>query len=277
MENLGNGTQAPNNQATGTPTDSTTPSEFTGPEWLAGMPDDLKTSKSLGKFKDVENLARGYVNAEQLLGRDKIPMPKTDAEFAEVYAKLGCPADVKEYKIQIGETLPNLDATIKEDLQAFLPMAKELGLNNRQANTLFNKYIGQLSDRYKELDRQRVTEYTRAEQELRTEYGETYDTKLTLVNRMLTTLGGEEVVNAIAESGLGRNPAFIRMMVKLGEANAEQLGIDKTGNSSLLTPSDIRQQIAELQAHPAYMDASHPEHKLTVERVQQLFQRAAQK
>lgn len=252
--------------------------QFTGPEWMANLPEDLKASKSLGKFKDVENLARGYVNAEQLLGRDKIPMPKTDAEFEEVYTKLGCPADVKEYKVQYAtEKLPEpLKEALASDLKDFLPLAKSVGLNNKQANKLFGAFAEHMQGIHDRTEAQRDLEFTKAEAAIRAEYGEAMDVKLNLVNRMISTLGGQDVVQAIANSGLGRNPEFIKMMVKLGEQHAEELGVDKTGNASLMTPTAIKQQIAELQAHPAYLDASHPEHKIVVERVRQMFLRSTQ-
>lgn len=276
MDNLDTGTQNVNGgdggQQGGEP-------KFAGPEWMASLPDDLKASKSLGKFKDVENLARGYINAEQLVGRDKIPMPKTDAEFAEVYTKLGCPLDIAEYKVayESDGISEDIKATLAEDLKAFLPMAKANGLNNKQANGIFSEYVKLMAASAKDAQEKKDAEFAAADKAIKAEFGETTEVKLELANRMITALGGEKVVNAIANSGLGRNPEFVKMMVKLGEAHAEQLGIDKTGNNSLMTPADLRAQIATLQAHPAYMDASHPEHKSVVDRVQQLFLRASQK
>lgn len=248
---------------------------FNGPEWMANLPQELKESKSLSKFSDVENLARGYVNAEKLIGRDKLIMPKTDDEFAEIYAKLGCPDDVSGYKLavddsKIGEQFKGL---VQQDLESFLPMAKEAGLNNKQAQLIFNKYLDASMQMRMAQQAKADNELAEAEAALRKEFGETTDTKLALANRMLSQLGGENVIKAITDSGLGRNTEFIKMMVKLGEAHAEELGIDKTGNSGAMTPAAIRDEIAQLQANPAYLDASHPEHRLIVERVQSLFAR----
>lgn len=53
----------------------------------------------------------------------------------------------------------------------------------------------------------------------------------------------------------------------------EDVGLDRTGGSQVMTPEAIREQIAEVQSHPAYLDASHPEHKMVVDRAQKLFER----
>ena len=250
---------------------------FNGPEWMSGLPDDLRESKSLSKFKDVENLARGYVNAQKLIGREQIHMPKTDEEFMDVYARLGCPSDVSGYNIPLDTLFPDndtLQSAMGDDLKVFLPMAKEAGLNNKQAALIFGKYVEHIKGLATQRDTQINAEMTRAEAALKAEYGEQTDTKLAFANRALSALGDKELITAITDSGLGRNPAFIKMMVKVGEMHAEELGIDKTGSSGLMSPNDLSRAISELQAHPAYLDASHPEHRVIVDRVAQLFARA---
>lgn len=253
-------------------------STFEGPEWMSGLPEDLQSSKSLSKFKDVENLARGYVNAEKLIGRDQIPMPKTDDEFMEAYTRLGCPEDVNGYKVTYE---PFEDESIRgimdADLKSFLPWAKEAGLNNKQATVIFNKYAGHIKGLMAQRDAQVSSEMASAQAALKSEFGEQTDAKLAFANRALSALGDESLIEAITNSGLGRNPAFIKMMVKVGELHAEELGIDKTGSSGLMSPNDLSNAISELQAHPAYLDASHPEHKAIVNRVTQLFARAQAK
>lgn len=249
--------------------------KFEGPEWLASMPDDLKASKTLSKFKDVENLARGYENAQKLIGRDRITIPKTDEEFQEAYAKLGCPDDPKKYAFKYDDSKLS-DAhkgALAKDVEMFRGWAKAAGLNNAQANMVINKYAEQAGI-YAAEDLAKCTAETQAcESALRSEWGEAYDLKITIANRVLSRYGDQNMIQAIVDSGLGRNPGFVRMISKLGEMTQEDVGIDKTGGSQVMTPEAIREQIAEVQSHPAYLDASHPEHKMVVDRAQKLFER----
>ena len=249
--------------------------KFEGPEWLASMPDDLKASKTLSKFKDVENLARGYENAQKLIGRDRITIPKTDEEFQEAYAKLGCPDDSKKYAFKYDDSkLSDVHkGALAKDVEMFRGWAKAAGLNNAQANVVINKYAEQAGI-YAAEDLAKCTAETQAcESALRSEWGEAYDLKITIANRVLSRYGDQNMIQAIVDSGLGRNPGFVRMISKLGEMTQEDVGLDKTGGSQVMTPEAIREQIAEVQSHPAYLDASHPEHKMVVDRAQKLFER----
>jgi hypothetical protein len=249
--------------------------KFEGPEWLASMPDDLKASKTLSKFKDVENLARGYENAQKLIGRDRITIPKTDEEFQEAYAKLGCPDDPKKYAFKYDDSkLSDVHkGALAKDVEMFRGWAKAAGLNNAQANVVINKYAEQAGI-YAAEDLAKCTAETQAcESALRSEWGEAYDLKITIANRVLSRYGDQNMIQAIVDSGLGRNPGFVRMISKFGEMTQEDVGLDRTGGSQVMTPEAIREQIAEVQSHPAYLDASHPEHKMVVDRAQKLFER----
>ena len=43
--------------------------------WRDSLSDDLKTNASLQKFSDVGTLAKSYINAEQMIGKDKMVVP----------------------------------------------------------------------------------------------------------------------------------------------------------------------------------------------------------
>lgn len=275
MDNPDNGAQPTENGQAQNPGQGTQEQKFEGPEWLASLPDDLKTSKSLAKFKDVENLARGYENAQKLIGRDRITIPKTDEEFRDAYTKLGCPDDPKKYTFKYDDSkLSEVHrGALAKDVEMFREWAKEAGLNNAQANAIINRYAGQAGVFAAEDAARCSAEMQACESALRSEWGEAYEVKLAVANRVLSRFGDQGMIQAIADSGLGRNPGFVRMMVKLGEMSQEDVGLDKTGGSQVMTPDALREQIAELQNHPAYLDASHPEHKVVVDRVQKLFER----
>ena len=64
-----------------------------GNDFLSTIPEELRDHPSLSPIKDVENLARSYVNAQRLIGADKIPMPvnPTEEDLDRIYSKLGTP------------------------------------------------------------------------------------------------------------------------------------------------------------------------------------------
>lgn len=255
------------------PAASEAPSQQT---WFDQLPEDLRGSKSLAKFKDVTNLAQAYVHAESLIGRDKIPVPKTDEDWQDVYNRLGRPATPDDYSLS-GDTLKELQLpdhivkVVEDDLKWFKPVAHQLGLNDAQASGIVKSFMANLGDQFSSQSRDIDTELQHCENLLRKEYGQAYDAKIQIASRALSSLGGKELTDAINESGLGRNPAFINMFVRIGEQMHEELGLDLGGQPE--TPADLDEQIQEMQRHPAFLDSTHPEHKSVVNRIRVLFER----
>ena len=49
-------------------------------EFLKTLPKDLQNNPSLGRYSSTESLARAYLNAERMIGTEKVPIPKDDAD-----------------------------------------------------------------------------------------------------------------------------------------------------------------------------------------------------
>lgn len=244
--------------------------------WFDQLPEELKGSKSLAKFKDVNNLAQAYVHAESLIGRDKIPVPKTDEDWQDVYNRLGRPATPDDYTLNADALkqmqLPeDITSVLEEDLKWFKPTAHNLGLNDRQATALMQAFVANVGETMSSRATDQDTELKQCENMLRKEYGQAYDSKVTIAQRALFTLGGEKLVDEVNKTSLGRNPAFVNMFVRIGEQMHEELGLDLGGQPD--TPADLDSQIQELQRHPAFLDSTHPEHKSVVDRIRVLFER----
>ena len=54
-------------------------------DWRLAMSEEFRTNPSIEKFTTIDGLAKSYLNAESMIGRDKIPMPQTDDEWADTY------------------------------------------------------------------------------------------------------------------------------------------------------------------------------------------------
>lgn len=244
--------------------------------WTSSLPEDMRSNPSLTKYDSVVELAKGHVNAVQLLGKDKIPLPKSDAEFLDVYRQLGMPNLAEDYKFidkeyGVPETLYSKES-IKADQDMYRTWAHEVGLSQKQAETLYDKFMGKQAESLKATDGVISQEMHMCGEKLREAWGESRDTNIAIANRAMNKIFGPDVTEAITASGLGRNPAFIQGLHKLGLQSLEELGIDKRGNSTR-TPEQLNDEISQLQAHPSYFDKSHPEHRQTVARVTALMQR----
>lgn len=244
--------------------------------WMDGMPDGSFNDRDAGvlkRFGDVGALAKGYLNAFNLVGRDKIPMPKTEEEWQEVYSRLGRPEDAAEYSLTTGESLsPEFKEEMSKNMDWFRLKAHELGLNPNQAGKLYTDYTDFIYSESKLHEEGIEQEMTAARESLQAELGESYEGKMTLANRAISELGGEDLISLFERSGMGRNPTVVKAFVKMGEMMGEEVGLDTEGVSTE-SFDDLDVQIAEIRANAAYIDKAAPEHKVLVEKMQKLMVR----
>ena len=247
-----------------------------GELWYSSLPEDLRGDSNITKYKSAEELARGHISAVSMLGRDKIPMPKSDAEYLDVYKRLGMPETKDDYKFEGTEyDIPENVYSKQEqeaDRVAFRAWAHDLGLTQKQAAGLYDRFMKHQVSGMQNIGRRVDIEMAKCNDVMQQTWGEATEANLTVANRALAKLFGKNVVDAVAASGLGRNFEFIQGMYNLGARSLEELGIDKRGNSTR-TPEQLQQEVGQLQAHPAYFDRNHPEHRQVNDQVLALFER----
>lgn len=242
--------------------------------WYSGLPEDIRGSASITKFKDVESLARGYINAEQLIGRDKIPMPRTDEEFMQTFRRLGAPENADGYSFNPKE-FEQYGQGALDDLALFRTMAAEVGLTDNQAKALFGKYVGSMTQRLQNAEVEFETAKHNARQELMQKYGKAYDQNMQKANRALTYLASPQLIDALTNSGIANNPEFVDMMVQISKHYVEEQGIDNSmGNQ--MSVQQLSDEISKLTSHPAYFDGSHPEHNMIVQKVRSMYEQMTQ-
>ena len=257
-----------------TPTQSeTTSSESIN--FIDTLPEDIRSEASLANIKDVNQLAKGYVHAQRMVGADKIGLPNqhsTDNDWSEIYNKLGRPEAADQYEISY--------ATESESVESLLPGYKEVahaaGLNNAQAQKLM--------DWYSNMEQETITSGAAAEENLRSaaevglrkEYGLAYDKNLQSANQVFQKYFGEEFATVKLNDGslVGDNPQFIKSLVELSKNFAED-SFEEVQTANAMTPGDAQKEINTLTApNSPYWDKQHPQHQNAVDEVFQLRQMA---
>lgn len=248
--------------------------------FVSTLPEDLRDEPSLANIGSLEDLAKGYVHAQRLVGKEKIPLPTSDDDedaWNEIYTRLGRPEDAAKY--ELGE-LPTADEagwSIPDDyLENFRTAAHKAGLTSRQATAMMEVNKDFLSNEMAESDAAWNRAVDEAETTLRKEFGKTYDHKLALANRALTQLGSEELIGRLQNLGLANDPDMVRMMVKIGESIGEdQLPQGQTSGFGL-TPAQAQAEIGKLKTDPnfmkAYTDRYAPGHDEAVQKMQELYE-----
>ncbi len=242
----------------------------TGETWLSSLPDELKTNPSLTKFKEPVEVFRSYVSLEKKIGEKGIIKPKDDApleEWNKYYADLGRPETPDAYEIGRPEGLPD-EFPYSEELEGqFKKWAHEAGLTAKQTKELFNKYIQLNISEYEKASKIIGEAKGKAEEVLRSEWGDNYDTNLELARkarRQFAPDHGPEWEQL--EFGLGNNPTMVKMFTNIGARMSE--GELVKGETIVNT---VEQERTTLMNHPAYMDSNHPEHTIIVDKVRRAW------
>jgi hypothetical protein len=244
-------------------------------DWKDNLPEEIKGHSALGPINDVENLAKAYVNASSMIGRDKIPLPGDHAsadDWAEVFDRLGRPESADAYQLDAGEEAND------ELVGWFKSTAHDIGLNNQQAQQLvsaYNEMVGAQAEAGPDLEMVR----DQVSADLRKEYGPAFDDRMALANGLVQNFGGEEMTEIELADGtlLGDNPGFIKAMVAVGEYIRDKVseddfaGIEKSDLS--MTPAEINEKIRVIEApdSPLWSNA-HPQHTAMMQERNRLYE-----
>ena len=98
-------------------------------DWRSTIPEEIRGHKSLEHITDVGALAKSYVNAQSMIGADKIAIPgkhATDDDWGEVYRRLGRPDSPEGYEL-VNEMPEGAEAS-DDMLNWFRNAAHEAGL-----------------------------------------------------------------------------------------------------------------------------------------------------
>ena len=239
------------------------------------IPEEYREEKSLQNFNKMDDFVKSYLHSQKMVGLDKIPVPNkhaTDEDWKEVYKRLGSPETGDQYKYSLPE-----DHSVPEDtLKSFSEEAAKLGLLPNQADGIMKYYNDIINNGMNDQTVKADEARAKSEQELRSEFGSTYDNKLTgAKNLAVATLGSDFLTNTTLADGskLGDNPQLVRAFAQLSEKLSED-DIVKGDSPSYLTTNEIQKQINSIQQPgSAYWDKHHPSHSDAVSEVQSLIRK----
>jgi len=256
------------------PTETTAP-ETPAVDFKSLIPEEYREEKSLQNFNKMDDFVKSYLHSQKMVGLDKIAIPNkhaTDEDWKEVYKRLGSPETADAYKYSLPE-----DHQVPEDtLKSFSEEAVKLGLLPNQADGIMKYYNDVVNQGVN--DQKIKSEEARkvSEQDLRQEFGPTYDNKITGAKNLATaTLGADFLNNTMLADGskLGDNIQVVKAFANLSEKLSEDV-IVKGDTPDYMTTNDITKQIATLQQPgSAYWDKKHPAHAVAVEEVAALIRK----
>ena len=258
-----------------------TPSEVasggSGNEFLNMIPEELRQHPSISPIKDVENLARSYVNAQRLIGADKIAIPvnPTDEDLDRIYDRLGRPETPKDYGFDVDGNV------ITEELAAnYADVAHKLRLTPDQAKGVLDYYRSTVEQEGAQSLELAEVAKEQTVQSLRQEWGRAFDQKVEAAARVAQEFADPEMFNITLADGskLGDNAEFIKAFAKIADFRQSVTSEDtvaEMSQSSVMTPATAQAEIDAImndKSH-AYWDRKNPiARQKAVERMQHLME-----
>ena len=276
------GNQDPNAQGTPDPnaqggTQTLTPQ----PTWRDNLSPDIKEHPALATFKTVDDLAKSHLNAQQMIGREKIPVPPKEAtldsqEYGVIFDRLGRPSDPQGYVLPDLQLPAGAEAP-PEMVKEFKAKAHSIGLLPAQVAELYKYDYERQVAAAQQATQAQTEELQTTETSLRKKFGKSYDAKLSSINGLINKFGGKEMAQLVAQSGMGRNEKFLNFLATIA-ANFGEDG-ELTGDpvrAHILSPDEASKKIKQIKGntkHPWHL-RDHPEHEDAMKEMEHLFQMA---
>jgi len=240
-------------------------------DWKSSLPDDLRNDPTLANFNDVESLAKTVVHQQKQMG-SRIPIPKDEEGFNELYGKLGRPDDATGYTTTIPDDMQAYFGD--NELSEFKNVAHKIGLNQKQVDALINYQAGAIQNQLQNEPAVLASQKEETEDYLKQEWGLDYSKNIRAAQRALQVYGDEDIMELMNTSA-GNHPAVIKLFSRLGAEITEDMTQNTQNNTLATNRLDAQDEISATFAnnnHP-YFQASHPEHRAAVERMRQLMEK----
>lgn len=194
------------------------PAPVEGKPWYGEITDpDLKAWVDNKEFKTPADALESQRNLEKLLGGDKLPLPKDEADkdgWERVYKALGRPDDAKGYKLPIPD---GMDPKFAGEASTWFHGA---GLSNSQAVKLTENWNtwaqAQMADAEKAFQVQSANDMA----DLHKEWGSQADANVELYRRGCKQFGVDQAMAAKLETAVGTKD-FMKLMVGISKGLAE--------------------------------------------------------
>lgn len=244
------------------------------PGWQNALPEEIRTQPVLGRFKSIQEMAKGLISAERMVGKDRVVIPtekSSQDEWTEFYEKIGRPKTGDEYQLEVPDDLKDYyDTDLTNEARK---MFYNLGLNQKQAQALWEFDRQRLASGIEQSQASQAAALEEARSALRREWGTAYDARIHMGNVAIDQgVGDDDNLRSSVVGKFGSDPDFVKFMANLGGKFAEH-GVKVSPEGQ--TPGQLDELIKDEMATDAYMNPKNPAHKITVNKVHRMFEKLA--
>lgn len=214
------------------------------------VPEDLR---GLGEYKavtDIRTALKQLGTLSKLKGRKGVIPPGPDgtkSEWDSFYDALGRPKSADDYKVEIPDELKEFydDAALAEARSEL----HKAGLTQKQVEAVIALDAKRLGEGRAKMESGAAAEKETAEAALRSKWGEAFDERLHVANRVIEEYAGENKMAFIEK--YGNDPLVAELLSNVGAKFMESKSINSDNSSQKMTPGEAKQRLEELAAELA--------------------------
>ena len=255
---------------TDTPVSPTTETQPAAKTWKEAISEEFRNDPNIEKFTEIDALAKSYINATQMIGKDKVAVPNknsTEDQWNEVYDKLGRPESAEKYTLNAKSDVVPID---EQAIKQFAENAHKLGLNNKQAQGVLEFYKNNMETNAHQSKVDAETSQVQAEQELRKEWGRDFESNVKRAGALAKANLNTEILDLELKNGMrvGDHPEMIKGFAKIAALLTEDKIISPEDENASKT-TDIESEISSIMDNKEgpYWNKQHPDHDRMVQQV----------
>jgi len=248
--------------------------------FLETLPEDLRENQNFRDINSTQDLARSFVHAQGMVGKDKVAIPGENAtpeERSSFYSALGRPENSSGYGLDKPEDWPEQMPYDSDVMSEFGDKSHELGLSSSQVKGLAEWYLkGQVTE-FGRLGESVDKAKEEVDKLLTDKFGAAKQERIESAKLVLREYGNEDTVAYLEETGLGNHPGLVEMLSNIGVAiQADKILVGEGKSNFAMTPEEAKQEIATLQADDKFMEQYNTAflegHEAAVDKMSRLFE-----
>lgn len=202
-----------------------------------------------------DELAKGYLNLQQTLGKDKIVMPKegdNEDVFKNFNSAIGVPESADGYEFNAVNAPEGLGVELF-DQTTFKELAHKSGARKDVASKMWDGFTSMMIEQINSRQNQINQEMEQREAKLSQDWGQAYKEKTDLGQSVVDTFSSDKDMKAYLESTLMQNPMGKKFLAELGgQFKESSIANFQNRNSFALSPKEARIELNKLKASPEY-------------------------
>ncbi len=253
--------------------------------WYESLPDELKNDGTVKLYSDkgVEELARAASNYRKKISEGKISPPGSEAteeQKREYYKSIGCPDSPDDYRLGDIE-LDGQPIGDGDRLKRIAEHAHKVGLPADSVREFVRAEAVAEQQAIKQAE-EKYNEYLeKSKDNLSSEFGSSFETKVLAANKVLSGYFGSEFVAMIRKElpeavSILSFPPFIKGLVAISKATGQHAIVGETSPAkSVYSKEEAEREIKERQADKEYMaiwnDKTHPKYEKVKRELDELY------